>query len=365
MFSINRLQGGIKTPLVDEIGPTDGLIGMWSSSNLPEYPDNVAGTTYKSLPGWTSGADGWVARASETTVTVGGGKLIATRNTTPSGAQYIGIKQSIPYSGTKTVVLKITPAFSGVSSPVFGVRVPTLVDTTLESLGNNLYRVEAPANSGEFHIYAEILGGVSGDSFSIEFIYIGDGTYSSLSLDASGNGNHGTVYGATPVAGITGKALIGDGVNDKVNIAFPVSTQYSLCAWVKRTGAGVIQNIMYLCRSAGSRVLHLTFNATNNITLVLVDGTATVRTLTGAVLDTNWHFITGTHNGTTVNLYVDGVLVATATYSLAAITAPVGSLLHNAATGNTEYLNGTIDDPRIYNRALIAEEIKTLYKLGV
>jgi hypothetical protein len=32
--------------------------------------------------------------------------------------------------------------------------------------------------------------------------------------------------------------------------------------------------------------------------------------------------------------------------------------------GNNEYFNGSIDDPRVYNRALSAPEVKKLYQLG-
>mgnify|MGYP002685953215 CR=1 FL=1 len=58
--------------------------------------------------------------------------------------------------------------------------------------------------------------------------------------DDSGNGNDGTIYGATPVNGVSGKALSFDGVNDYVSIAsngvFGVGSITTISLWVKPTG---------------------------------------------------------------------------------------------------------------------------------
>jgi len=59
---------------------------------------------------------------------------------------------------------------------------------------------------------------------------------SNIVLDASGNNNHGTIYGATWVDGIYGKALSFDGVDDYA-IVSPFSVYgwsgISICRWVK------------------------------------------------------------------------------------------------------------------------------------
>jgi hypothetical protein len=71
-----------------------------------------------------------------------------------------------------------------------------------------------------------------------------------------------------------------------------------------------------------------------------------------------WHFIALTYDGATANLYADGNLVASSpkTWNLAPSHCYIGEQVNNAS----EYFNGSIDDIRIYNRALSASEIANL-----
>ena len=77
-----------------------------------------------------------------------------------------------------------------------------------------------------------------------------------------------------------------------------------------------------------------------------------------------WHHIVGTYDLTNRKLYVDGVLRDTDSYSTAmeSSDAPVeiGRYSHN----NAFTTDDTIAQPRIYNRALSAEEIQRNYNAG-
>ena len=74
--------------------------------------------------------------------------------------------------------------------------------------------------------------------------------------------------------------------------------------------------------------------------------------------DGNWHFIALTYDGATARLYADGSLRATAlkTWNL----APAYCCLGEQVNGLPEYWSGSIDDVRIYNRALSGAEISSL-----
>jgi hypothetical protein len=86
-----------------------------------------------------------------------------------------------------------------------------------------------------------------------------------------------------------------------------------------------------------------------------------------------WHQAVATWNGSTISLYVDGVSDATAvSFSGSLRTNQTNSLTIGAddaaiGAGSTplNYFNGTIDDVRIYNRALSATEVANLYHLGI
>src|SRR5262249_3180022 len=80
----------------------------------------------------------------------------------------------------------------------------------------------------------------------------------------------------------------------------------------------------------------------------------------GGALTAGWHLVAGTFDGTTAQLYVDGVLTASDTF-----TAPVsgtGSLyIGRYAGGNGYGWFGGIDEVRYYNRALTSAEISAIF----
>src|SRR3990170_8632777 len=72
-----------------------------------------------------------------------------------------------------------------------------------------------------------------------------------------------------------------------------------------------------------------------------------------------WHHYAGTYDGTSVKLYMDGVLVGTpASYTGVIYQFDTGSFYLGAATNGSGYF---IDDMVIYNRALPAEEVLGRY----
>lgn len=86
-------------------------------------------------------------------------------------------------------------------------------------------------------------------------------------------------------------------------------------------------------------------------------------------LDLNtWHMLTGTYDGATAKLYVDGILKATkdsdAEISWAEATGFVIGKMAYSYTTTTYYFPfaGSINDVRVYATALSADEILTMYK---
>jgi hypothetical protein len=75
-----------------------------------------------------------------------------------------------------------------------------------------------------------------------------------------------------------------------------------------------------------------------------------------------WYFLCGRNNLAPVfDIFVNGVLDNTATYSGALSTAGSTGWIGNYRDYVEYYFNGSIADVRIYNKALSATEIKTLY----
>ncbi|MCG8462071.1 MAG: LamG domain-containing protein, partial [Holophagales bacterium] len=86
------------------------------------------------------------------------------------------------------------------------------------------------------------------------------------------------------------------------------------------------------------------------------------QTLTGTtiVADDAWHHLVGVYDGGEIRIYVDGVLDASAPSSAGTVETTADLLLgRNYSSGN--FFRGTLDDVRLYDRALDAAEIADLF----
>ena len=179
--------------------------------------------------------------------------------------------------------------------------------------------------------------------------------------DLSGNGNNGTNNGAVPTLGKRGQALSFNGTSQYANMGNATSVQLSLdgsvSAWVKTTGSGSYKCIVAKQGNYG-------FFNNDGIFGIYDWGALAFRSSGVTINDGEWHFVTmtfqdGVSNGTV--LYVDGVekLITTMTISSQSNNLLVG---YGNATG--QYLNGSIDEVRVYNRVLSAAEVGQLYQTG-
>ena len=87
-----------------------------------------------------------------------------------------------------------------------------------------------------------------------------------------------------------------------------------------------------------------------------------VRDTVSNVMDDAWHLVAVTYDGTTVQLWLDGVMVGEDPKTL---NTTGQSLLIGRKLGTTgEHFEGAIDDIRIYDRALSDAELAMLYGAG-
>ncbi len=186
-----------------------------------------------------------------------------------------------------------------------------------------------------------------------------------IAKDSSGNGNVGRLVG-NPVwaKGKTGGALSFDGDGDYVAVGnesnFDITEQITVAAWIKvnkfdrawQTIVGKGDNTWRLARYKEENGLKL--NCDDESGYVGVAGDMTVN-------DGGWHHVAGVYDGKKMYLYVDGKLDASVEH-----TGKIRTDDYDVYIGeNTEVLghewDGLIDDVRIYDRALSADEIVQLY----
>jgi glucose/arabinose dehydrogenase len=180
--------------------------------------------------------------------------------------------------------------------------------------------------------------------------------------DASGNNNSGSLSGATWAPGRFGTAVLFDGVDDLASIADSASLDLTagmtLEAWVYPQALSGWRTILLKERSG-----HLAYALYGNTDLSSPSGEIST-SAAGAVargssrLPLNvWTHVAATYDGTTVRLFVNGVLAGSGAANGSILTS--GDPLRIG--GNTvwgEYFAGRIDEVRVYNRALSAAELQ-------
>ena len=195
-----------------------------------------------------------------------------------------------------------------------------------------------------------------------------DETSGLTAADSSGNGNDGTLTNMTGdewTTGIVDGALVFDGSDDVVECGNPSSlqltgTEVSVSAWFYAdslaftdwpTLFGKSSNgewddgwgaffydgaVRFYVNKWDTNVAYKTFTSTNS-----------------------WHHLAGTYDGTTIKVYIDGVKGTDDNYS-EAINDAGDFTIGEMGDWSTGRWHGKIDDVRIYDRVLSAEEIYQL-----
>ncbi|MFA6365397.1 MAG: LamG-like jellyroll fold domain-containing protein [Candidatus Paceibacterota bacterium] len=206
------------------------------------------------------------------------------------------------------------------------------------------------------------------DSGLIGYWHLDEGTGTST-YDASGSGNTGTLTNNPTWQTSTNCEADGclsfDGVNQYVSASGVPNLTSALTveAWAKTP---IVQDATYdtivskfssgpyngwfLRRNANSSVVYFT---------LYDNGTATASITGPTIVANQWTHYAATFDGTIARIYVNGVL------SASDLSASIGSATTNFVIsgnyGSTENWNGSIDEVRIYNRALSATEILNQY----
>lgn len=196
--------------------------------------------------------------------------------------------------------------------------------------------------------------------------------------DSSGYGNDGTVHGATLTVdrfGNLDKAYSFNGTSDYIEVPDHISLrpqQITLSAWVKttdndgffigKTNYSNASNEQYALSISPSLALHSSVKQNSNC--IAGNGWHTVNT-NDIINDNNWHNVVSTFDGTSIKIYIDGVLKNTNS------NVPQ-TVIDNCAGGTLNFgrwwisypsmfLLGELDDIRIYNAALTQEQVTNLF----
>lgn len=181
--------------------------------------------------------------------------------------------------------------------------------------------------------------------------------------DYSGNGNDLTVSGTrTFSSGIHSTAVVFNGsapnaaILSSTNILKNKNT-FSISFWIKGSLGGMAPIII-------TPAFSLSTDSNFDLGLSVLSGSAPypkAEYYPQWIADGEWKYVTGTYDQKFISLYINGIQIAT--YECSLNLNQVNSII--IFTDTSVYLSGTIDEIRIYNRALSEDEIKKLMTVGV
>ena len=210
--------------------------------------------------------------------------------------------------------------------------------------------------------------------------------------DSSGNGNNGTItigslgsqssLGTCAASaatawynGVTGKynsSLNFDGTDDYVTRAstqYDFSKTFSIGAWIKTTTLASYKGVVPKFSNTGTAPYISFHGSGGNLRFECSDVGSNTRYLdwNGAIsgsglTDSQWHFVFFTYDQNNVKSYKDGVYQGMST----SWTYGCGNVSDTFYIGNfwAGTFSGQIDDVRIFNYALTANQVKTLFNSG-
>jgi hypothetical protein len=205
-------------------------------------------------------------------------------------------------------------------------------------------------------------GVMADDSLVLHFTFDEEGD---VITDNSLYGNNGELRG-TPkwIDGKFGRALEFDGGGDSVEVlssdSLNVTESITMEMWVKAPAGGEVKQagIEKGGWEVGEYSLYPVYEGGTVIQffdLPPACGDAGVRG--PGLQDEEWHYLAGTWDGDTIVLYLDGDLVASAKCGGELSTSNQSVHIGSRLAGE-RYLVGSVDEVRIYNRALTQDEVK-------
>jgi uncharacterized repeat protein (TIGR01451 family) len=189
----------------------------------------------------------------------------------------------------------------------------------------------------------------------------------SVAHDISGNGYNAALSNTTWVPGLFDYAVSFNGSSSQAATpAIPFTNTFSASVWVNPASSPQVPRAGFV-QSESSSGLSLGVDSTGTMYKFIVNGgsgttgscafqNVTYGCAQGGTVTSGWHMVTGTYDGTTAILYVDGAMVASDTFTAPAnVTVPV-----EIGTGALPW-NGALDALQLYSRALTASEVSALF----
>ena len=195
-----------------------------------------------------------------------------------------------------------------------------------------------------------------------------DETSGTIAFDATSNGWNGTlVGGATRVAGKSGNAVDLSGTSQYVALPTGVVSgddKITVAAWVNLDTKSNWMRIFDFGSGTNTYMYLTPMTTTGTLRFTIRNNGSVEQNIVGPALPTGgWHHVAVTLNGSTGTMYLDGQAVGSNT-GMTIKPSDLGATTQNwigrSQWSVDPYLDGRVDDFRIYNTALTASQVMHL-----
>jgi hypothetical protein len=304
-------------------------------------------------------------------------KEATSTQTAPLSARHISILGpliKISPSSNYTLVVKVDSAWLFDKNRVYPITIdPTIVhDTSSEFATGQFNRVKntdtGTTNPALESYYQEL----PADSYTIGLWHLNESIGTTVA-DYSGNSYTGTLTGTSAVTGMLGIGRSFNGTSDKIvtslDFSRTSSQAFTVSAWINVANLSSIKSI--IGKSDTNWEYNLEVSTTGQVQFIywntagswgtFVNGSGSFATGPFNISTNTWYHIALVYNGSSGNLYINGIpgptFTGSGTWQDRTNTTTIGYSAYNTA-GAAGYFSGSIDEVTISNRAYSAEEIK-------
>jgi hypothetical protein len=211
------------------------------------------------------------------------------------------------------------------------------------------------------------------DRLVVEYNTSTNPTFEGAVRDTGGRGNDGVFYGGASYDA-TEKALAFDGSTDYImgSLGNAGDFDFTVSLWLRKNTSGTVGLLWNFGGSGGTGnpedSVALEVGSNNNLDYFIFSGAQGAISNFGTTYLNRWVHIVATRSGNDLKIYLDGVdqnmsTTGTDTLQLAQNSEFTIGARGTGALGDNS-LNGSISNFKIYDLALTAEEVKTLYDMG-
>jgi len=326
-------------------------------------------TAFSFTTGSSSSADYTLSASPSSLSVTRGANGTSTITVAPTG----GFTGSVAFSASG-LPSGVTAAFSPTSSTTSSTL--TLTASSTATTGTSTVTITGASGSISHTTTISLTVNASGSSPTPVAFWAFDESSGTSAADSSGNGHTGTVTGGTwttaSKAGTHALSLTGAGYSQATGAVVNTAASFTAACWVKLNNTSGYQTFMSIDGTNVS-AFYLQYNAGNSrisfnrLASDSVSAASTLAAASAAPATATWYHVVGVYDATahTIALYINGTLQQSVSFTSAWQGTGSTVVGRGKFSGSSvDFVNGIVDNARLYNTALTAAQISTLYSSG-